>query len=137
MLCFSRQFWACSRRQKKFTYWFFKKSLKEIRKLTNATLCLENLPRTCLGNTSKELIDIVDSAEGIRVCLDTNHFLQEKTEYAILAIGKRIFTLHISDHDYIDERHIMPKSGKIDWRHLIKLAIREVLIMSSMLGMRM
>ena len=48
-----------------------------------------------------------------------NHFLQEKTEDAIYKLGDRIYTLHISDHDYINERHWMPTKGKIDWNAVL------------------
>ena len=37
----------------------------------------------------------------------------------MLALSDRVKTLHISDHDYIDERHVLPKDGKIDWMKLI------------------
>ena len=33
--------------------------------------------------------------------------------------GSRIITTHISDHDYVDERHWLPGEGKIDWMRLL------------------
>ena len=96
-----------------------KKSLLEMVDATNATVCIENLPRHCMLNTSKETIEVVDSVPKAKVCCDLNHFLQEKTEDAVLALGKRIATLHVSDHDYINERHVLPKDGKIDWMKVL------------------
>lgn len=98
-----------------------KKSLKELRKGTKAEICVENLPRSCLLNTAEETIALVDSLDGISVCCDTNHFLLEKTEDAMRKLGSRIKTLHVSDHDYVDERHCLPKIGKIDWMKVLKV----------------
>lgn len=92
-----------------------KKSLGELRKYTDVKLCLEDLPRTCLGNTSKEISSILNDVDGIDVCLDSNHFLKEKPEEAVLALGGKIKTTHISDYDFVDERHWLPTEGKIDW----------------------
>ena len=96
-----------------------KSSLRELRKLTECGIALENLPRNGIGNTSEELISIIDSVEGIGACIDTNHFLQEKVETAILSVGKRILTTHISDCDYLDEKHWMPGEGIVDFRAVI------------------
>lgn len=95
-------------------------SLREIRSYTDAHIALETLTGRALGNTADEIISIVDPLEGIDVCVDTNHFLQEKTEDAILKLGKRIRTVHISDHDYIYEKHWMPGEGRINWRAVIE-----------------
>ncbi len=97
-----------------------RRSLSELRACTDSHIALETLPRHALGNTADEIISIVDATPGIDVCVDTNHFLQEKTEDAIRKIGRHIRTTHISDHDYIDEKHWMPGEGKIDWQAVIK-----------------
>ena len=96
-------------------------SLKEICAATKNTICVEILPRTCLFNTSAEAAEVLDKAKinNLRICLDTNHFLQEKTEDAVLSLAGRIATLHVSDHDYVDERHLLPGEGKIDWNAVL------------------
>lgn len=96
-----------------------KKSLCELRKLTTAKLCVETLPRGNLGNTSEELCEIVDAVNGIDVCIDVNHLLYEKPEDAVLKLGDRIKTTHISDYDFINERHWLPGEGDINWQKLI------------------
>lgn len=96
------------------------KSLKELVSFTKTKICLENLPRTCVGNTSKEMNYILSSVENLYACIDTNHFLREYAEQGILAIGDKIATLHISDHDYFNERHLMPKEGEINWNKVLK-----------------
>lgn len=97
-------------------------SLPEICSATENYVCLENLPRTCLLNTSQEAMEILDRAgiENLKICLDTNHFLKEKTEDAIYRLGKNIKTLHVSDGDYINERHWLPGKGKLNWNAIIE-----------------
>ena len=77
--------------------------------------------RKRLCNTAKETLELIDdlSNERIQVCVDVNHFLQEKAEDGLKLLGNRVKTLHISDHDYEDEQHWMPEEGKIDWMKLI------------------
>ena len=99
-----------------------KKSLTELCNGTKSLVCVEILPRTCLFNTSKEAIEVVDSLPqltNLKVCVDVNHYLQERAEEGVLALGSRIATTHISDHDYEDERHWLPMKGKIDWNALL------------------
>ena len=70
-------------------------------------------------NSSEKWYNIYDTIGGgvimLQVCVDVNHFLQEKAEDGLKLLGNRVKTLHISDHDYEDEQHWMPEEGKIDW----------------------
>lgn len=86
----------------------------------NMDLTIECLPRTCLGNTSKEMLAILKSVVGLEVCCDVNHLLQETPEDFISAMGSHIVTLHISDYDGIDERHWLPGKGIINWKKIIR-----------------
>jgi hypothetical protein len=54
--------------------------------------------------------------EQIGICVDVNHFLQETAEDGVRALGDRILTTHISDHDYLDEKHWMPGAGVVPWK---------------------
>jgi len=85
----------------------------------NARLAVECLPRTCLGNTSGEINDLINTIEGLEVCCDVNHLLQETTEEFIQNVGPRITTLHISDYDGVDERHWLPGQGIINWNNVL------------------
>ena len=96
-----------------------RRSLCEMVKMTKTPIAVESLPRTCLFNTATEGVGIVDAVPGVRVCVDVNHFLQEDSVDAVLALGSRIITTHISDHDYVDEQHWMPGEGKIDWMRML------------------
>lgn len=99
-----------------------KKSLKQLAEIAasyDAVIAVEDLPRTCLGNCSKEILELISVDERLRVCFDTNHLLGEKIETFILSVGDKIITTHISDYDAINERHWLPGEGVIDWKNLI------------------
>jgi sugar phosphate isomerase/epimerase len=59
------------------------------------------------------------------VCLDPNHLLGESHSALINALAGKIVTTHISDYDFLEERHWMPGEGKIDWPRLVA-ALKEV-----------
>lgn len=80
-----------------------------------AELCIEDLPRTCLGRNSEELMRIVAPYPEVKICFDTNHLLSEDLLHFVEVCGPRIGTVHISDYDMVDERHWLPGKGKIDW----------------------
>lgn len=84
-------------------------------------LCVEDLPRTCLGNSSQEILDLISVDDSLRVCFDTNHLLGESIKDFVKAVGHKIETLHVSDYDGKDERHWLPGEGCIDWPELMDL----------------
>ncbi len=97
-------------------------SLLQMTAWTKTPIAVESLPRTCLFNTAEEGIAILDAIPaGVFACVDVNHFLKEPSEDAVTALGTRIITTHISDHDYENERHWLPRDarGKIDWMALL------------------
>lgn len=80
-------------------------------------LAVENLPRTCLCNTSREMIELL-SGTGAGIVFDTNHSLAEDNVEFLSALadsGIPIYSLHISDYDFVDERHRLPGDGINDW----------------------
>lgn len=85
------------------------------------TVAAEDLPRTCLGNTAEELADIISVDDRIRICFDVNHLLKQTHRHFVEVVGSKIATLHISDYDFVDERHQFPGNGKIDWKELLNL----------------
>ena len=48
-----------------------------------------------------------------------NHFLLDKTADAILALGKWVSAIHVSDYDGVYEKHWMPKEGSNNWIKII------------------
>lgn len=86
-------------------------------------LGLENLPRTCLGNTSGEMADLLD-ATGAAFVFDTNHSLSEDNVLFLknlLGRGYCPVSLHLSDYDRVDERHDLPGRGVNPWHTLLNL----------------
>lgn len=79
----------------------------------------ELLPRTCLGNTAEELIELLDTLDSqvFGACLDVNHLMDrfETLPQVVRHLGPRLVTLHLSDYDGVDEKHWMPGQGVIDW----------------------
>ena len=99
-----------------------KRSLKafaEVAAECGAVIAVENLPRTCLGKNSEEMLELLSADERLRSCFDTNHLLSESHESYIKAICKYMITSHVSDYDFVDERHLLPGEGNVDWEKLL------------------
>ncbi len=94
--------------------------LSEIAHKEDSVVAVENLPRTCLGKNSSEMIELIAANDKLRVCFDTNHLLTENIPSFIQKLGDRIATVHISDCDFMNERHWLPGEGSIDWESLLK-----------------
>ena len=91
--------------------------LREICDRFGVKLAVENLPRTCLCNTSREMIELL-SGTGAGIVFDTNHSLAEDNVEFLSNLadsGIPIYSLHISDYDFVDERHRLPGDGINDW----------------------
>ncbi|MBR3995450.1 MAG: sugar phosphate isomerase/epimerase [Clostridia bacterium] len=89
-----------------------------------AKLAVEVLPRTCLGNSSFDIITYLNEIPEIDLCFDTNHLLMQTNEDFLDDLiyhnmHGRIRTVHISDYDFIDERHRLPGDGINDWEAII------------------
>ena len=95
--------------------------LAQVAKKYGVKIAVENLPRTCLGRTSDEIIRLISADDSLGVCFDVNHLLIESHKDFVSAVGDKIITLHISDYDFEDERHWLLGKGKIDWKELIGL----------------
>lgn len=93
--------------------------LADVAEECGAVLCVETLPRTCLGHSSEEMLWLLAEDRRLRVCLDNNHITTEAPDVLIRALGERIETLHISDFDFVDERHWLPGEGDVNWGALL------------------
>lgn len=93
--------------------------LADIAQKCGGVIAVEDLPRTCLGNTSEEILELLEADSRLMVCLDTNHLLHESNADFIRKIGNRIITTHISDYDFINERHWLPGEGKVNWNDVL------------------
>ncbi len=94
------------------------KELAPVAKEIGAVLCVENLPRTCLGRVTEEMKELIAETPDVMVTFDTNHLLIESHEKYFDELGDRIGNIHVSDYDRIDERHALPGNGVIDWPYI-------------------
>ena len=69
------------------------------------------------GQTPDELCEIADTL-GIGVCWDFGHanISGVKQSEALAYIGKRLKVIHVNDNAAIDDEHILPFTGNVDWR---------------------
>lgn len=84
-------------------------------------LAVENLPRTCLCNVADEMAGLLEGT-GAGVVFDTNHSLKEDNVTFLSKLRKAglpIYSLHISDYDFVDERHRLPGDGINDWKGIL------------------
>ena len=95
--------------------------LAEIASTNDAVIAVENLPRTCLGKNSAEIAELLSAHEALRACFDTNHLLSEPLADFMRNINNRIITTHISDYDFVNERHWLPGEGKINWQEILSI----------------
>ena len=100
------------------------KILSDLCRSLGAVLAVEDLPRTCLGNCSDEIIEFLDAIPSLMLCYDTNHLTVQKNSDFLNALIEhglhgRIRTIHVSDYDGIDEKHRLPFDGVNDWKDIL------------------
>ena len=81
-------------------------------------IAVEDLPRTCIGKSSDEILYLLSFNDKLRVCFDTNHLLNEDIVEFIKKVSDKIITLHVSDYDFVNERHWLCGEGDIEWQAL-------------------
>ncbi len=96
------------------------KILSDLCQSLGAVLAVEDLPRTCLGNHSDDIIAFLDAIPELMLCFDTNHLTRQANGEFLEQLIKhklhgRIRTIHASDYDAIDERHRLPLDGVNNW----------------------
>lgn len=85
-------------------------------------IALENLPRTCIGNSISDMSHILGALEGkVGCCVDVNHFHGGNIVEMIKAVEDCLVTLHISDDDGLDEKHWLPGQGVLNWNGIIRV----------------
>ncbi len=94
-------------------------TIADMARQVGCQIALELLPRTCLGNSAEELLDLLkdEDANTVGVCLDTNHLMERFASLpdVVRMLGSRLLALHCSDYDGVDEKHWPPLRGVIDW----------------------
>ena len=90
-------------------------ALADVAVSCGGVLAVEDLPRTCPGRDSGEILFLLQAHPALRVCFDTNHLLRESPQDFIRRVGDKIVTTHVSDYDFKDEKHWLPGEGDVDW----------------------
>lgn len=104
-----------------------KQSLAELAEYADefgSVICVEDLPRSCLGHDVKEMLELISADSRLRVCFDVNHLLKKYNcthRDFVEALGDKIVTCHMSDYDFDDEKHFFCGNGDINWDELIGL----------------
>ena len=95
------------------------KSVNVLTEETDKKICIENMAGKHFLDTSDKMLDFLSRCKNAYTCVDVNHFYYEKPEDAILKYGEKIGTIHISDYDFIKERHQLPTEGQIEWNKVL------------------
>ena len=72
-----------------------------------------------LSLSAEEILQLISANDKLRVCFDSNHLLMDDNLNFLKKLSGKIVTVHISDYDFVKERHFLPKEGKIDWMKVI------------------
>lgn len=99
--------------------------LADICERSGSVICAEDLPRSCIGHSAEEMKFLTSDDNRIKICFDTNHITTEKPEDIIRVLADKIVTLHVSDFDFIDERHWLPGEGQINWNAVFE-ALKQI-----------
>lgn len=94
------------------------RSFQELVGSTSNNICMENMVGS-YPSTIADMIEVLEQVERGKCCIDTNHFLQDKVQDAVLALGKWLTTIHVSDYDGVYEKHWLPKQGVNNWMKII------------------
>lgn len=95
------------------------KALSAYMKGKGVALAIESLPPDFMGNSSEEILRLIDGIDHVGICFDTNHLVPELPEDFVRAVGNKITTVHISDFDGVEQKHWMPGRGVINWSKVI------------------
>lgn len=90
-------------------------ALSDVADICGGVIAVEDLPRTNLCNTTEEMLHFMNENDKLRICFDTNHLLKGEYVDFIKKLGDKIITMHVSDYDFVNERHWLPGEGLIDW----------------------
>ena len=110
-------------------------SLIKTARKNHVVICLENMFTRNRGkifgaicsdlNEAAAYVDELNEISGDKCfafCYDTGHgLLLGKDPYAsLIQLGDRVETLHIHDNDGINDEHITPYTGILDWERFLK-----------------
>ena len=90
-------------------------AMAEIAYGEGAVIAVEDMILSCIGNSAQELKELISVNDKLRVCFDVNHLFNNTHREFVEILGSKIVHTHISDYDFVEERHWFPGEGKINW----------------------
>lgn len=99
------------------------------------TICLENMFTTFNGKRYEAIcsditmackyVDTLNEIAGERVfafCVDTGHLLLlgKDVKQSIIQLGDRIECFHVHDNNGVEDQHMPPYTGKMDWNRFVE-----------------
>lgn len=96
-----------------------RKSMQELCDSVDATICIENMSRDIILNSSSEILWLLEKVPKLMMVIDINHPFIDTPEDLIEKVGSRVKCLHVSDRDEIKERHNLPGDGVLNWNKII------------------
>ncbi|MEW5946067.1 MAG: sugar phosphate isomerase/epimerase [bacterium] len=96
-------------------------SLQEFTAGAGIRLAFENV--VSIFSTAGSMAGILDRYDfhGMGIALDTGHAnLNEEPASAVRNCGARLLCLHASDNNGVNDEHLIPGEGKIDWREVCR-----------------
>ncbi len=89
--------------------------IAEIASGFGAAVAVENMIPSIPGKNIDEMERLLSANDKLKACFDTNHLFGESHTDYIERFGDRLLTVHISDYDFVTEKHWLPGEGDIDW----------------------
>jgi len=93
----------------------------------NVALALENPPPDELGGNLNDFRIICDALANdgrVNYCFDTGHAHLTPRDIDLLKdLDKEILLVHVVDNMGVEEEHLLPPQGTIDWKHFMELLI--------------
>ncbi len=87
----------------------------------NMRISKNGVPGRRFGQSPEEICEIAD-ALGIGVCWDFGHanISEVKQSEGLSYVGKRLKVIHVNDNFGVEDEHLAPFMGNIDWRDAMK-----------------
>lgn len=89
--------------------------MAELAHREGAVIAVEDMILSCIGNSARELEELISVNDKLRVCFDVNHLFNDTHKAFVERLGSKIVHTHISDYDFQNEKHWFPGEGKIRW----------------------
>ena len=94
----------------------------------NVKIAVENMwdlhiaPKRLYCTSIEELIDLVDSVNGLGICFDVEHaaIMEMNQIECMKLIGNRLKVLHVSDYLNVKDIHLLPYMGKSNWKEIME-----------------